>query len=86
MKQQSIHFETAVSQGHYQHCQIEKKIHLLQDSLEQAELRNSAMTITGWLTLGNIIEKSVNLIPLGYLHHESGGINLLLQILTPNNL
>ena len=78
MKQRSIHFETAVPQGHYQHGRIEKKIHLLQETLERAEFRNSATTATGWMTLGKLIERSVNSIPLGYLRHESGGINLLL--------
>ena len=38
MKQRSVHFETAVPQGHYQHGRIGKKIHLLQESLEPAEL------------------------------------------------
>ena len=38
------------------------------------------------MTLGKLIERSVNSIPLGYLCHEFGGVNLLLQILIPNNL
>ena len=48
MEQRNIHFETAVPQGHYQHGKIEKKIHLLQESLDRAEFRNSATTATGW--------------------------------------
>ena len=86
MEQKSIHFETAVPQGHYQHGKIEKKIHLLQESLDRAEFRNSAATATGWMTLGKLIERSVNSIPLGYLCHEAGGNNPLLRVLTPNNL
>ena len=85
-KQRKIHFKTAVSQGHYQHGKIEKKIHLLQESLEHAELRNSATTARGWMTLGKLIENSVNSIPLGYLCHKAGGINPLIRVLTPNNL
>ena len=50
MEQRSIHFETAVPQANYQHGRIEKKIHLLQESLDRANFRNSATTATGWMT------------------------------------
>ena len=86
MEQRSIHFETAVPQANYQHRRIEKKIHLLQESLDRANFRNSATTATGWMTLGKLIERSVNSIPLGYLCHDAGGNNPLLRVLTPNNL
>ena len=32
------------------------------------------------------MERTVNSIPIGYLHHSAGGINPLLRILTPNSL
>ena len=44
------------------------------------------MTATGWMTLGKLIECSVDSIPLGYLCHEAGGNNPLLRVLTPNNV
>ena len=65
MEQRSIHFETAVPQAHYQHGRIFR-------SLDRANFRNSATTATGWMTLGKLIERSVNSIPLGYLCHDAG--------------
>ena len=40
----------------------------------------------GWHTLAKAIERTVNSVPIGFLHHQSGGINPLLRILTPNSL
>ena len=84
--QKGIQFQTVVPQGHSAHGKIEKKIHLLQQSLERSEIRNSRCTATGWMCIMKLIERSVNSIPIGYLYHQSGGSNPLLRILTPNNL
>ena len=85
-RQRGIHFDTVVPQGHSAHGRIEKRIHMLQLSLEQSEMRNSRCTSLGWHTLGKLIEREVNSIPLGYLLHEAGGQNPLLRILSPNCL
>ena len=84
--ERNIHFEVATPQAHYQHGKIEKKIHLLQESLERSELKNTATSATGWMTVGKMIERNVNSIPLGYLFHGSGGNNPILRILSPNSL
>ena len=65
---------------------MEKKIHLLQESLERSDLRNSATTATAWMTVGKSIKHYVNSIPIGYLYHGTGGKNPLLRILSPNSL
>ena len=65
---------------------IEKKIHMLQECLERSKLKDTATTATAWMTVGKMIERTVNSIPMGYLFHGSGGNNPLLRILTPNSL
>ena len=85
-RQKGISFDTVVPQGHSAHGRVEKRIHMLQESLEQSEIRGSRCTSLGWHTIGKLIERSVNSIPLGYLHHETGGMSPLLRILTPNCL
>ena len=80
-KERSIHFEVTTPQAHYQHGKIEKKIHLLQESLKRSDLRNTATTATAWMTVGKSIEHDMNSIPIGYLYHATGGKNPLLQIL-----
>lgn len=85
-RERNIHFEVATPQAHYQHGEIEKKIHLLQESLKRSELRNSATTATAWMTVGKYIKHYVNSIPIDYLYHSTGGKNPPLQILSPNSL
>ena len=77
-RERNIHFEVATPQAHYQHGKIEKKIHLLQESLKRSDLRNSATTATAWMTVGKSIEHYVNSIPIYYLYHSTGGNNPLL--------
>ena len=85
-RQRGISFITVVPQGHSGHGRIEKRIHMLQQSLEQSQLRNSRCTSMGWHTLAKAVERTVNSVPIGFLHHQSGGQNPLLRILTPNSL
>ena len=70
-KERSIHFEVATPQAHYQHGKIEKKIHLLQESLERSDLRNTATTATSLMTVGKSIKRYVNSILIGYLYQGS---------------
>ena len=58
----------------------------MQQSLERSEIRNSRCTATGWQTIAKAIERTVNSIPIGFYHHQSGGQNPLLRVLTPNSL
>ena len=85
-RQRGIEFQPVVPQGHSAHGRIERKIQMLQKSLEQSEMRNSRCTATGWQTIAKLIEHSVNSIPIGFLNHQSGGQNPKLRILTPNSL
>ena len=85
-RQRGIEFQPVVPQGHSAHGRIEKRIQMLQKSLEQSEIRNSRCTATGWQTIAKLIEHSVNSIPIGFLNHQSGGQNQKLRILTPNSL
>ena len=85
-KDKSIHFEVATPQAHYQHGKIEKKIHLLQESLERSDLRNTAKTAAAWMKVGKSIKRHMNSIPIACKYHGPGGNNPLLQILSPNTL
>ena len=85
-RQRGIKFFTVVPQGHSGHGRIEKRIHMLQQSLEQSNIRKSKCTSMGWHTLAKAVERTVNSVPIGFLHHQSGGMNPLLRILTPNSL
>ena len=85
-RQKGVMFVDVVPQGHSAHGRIEKRIHMLQQTLEKSEMRNSRTTVAGWQTLAKIIEREVNSVPLGYYHHSPGAQNLLLRVLTPNSL
>ena len=83
--ERGLYFETCLPQGHYQHGRIERRIRMLQDSLQRSEIRKSRCTATGWQTICKAIEHEVNSVPLGFLHHQ-GSANPLLRILCPNLL
>ena len=85
-RQRGVEFVTVVPQGHSGHGRIERRIRMLQQSLEQSELRKSRCTALGWQTIGKLIEHKVNSIPIGFLQHQAGGQNNLLRVLTPNSL
>ena len=85
-RERGILFETCLPQGHYQHGRIERRIKMLQESLERSEIRLTASaTATGWQTIAKVIENEVNSIPLGYLHHQ-GSLNPLMRVLCPSLL
>ena len=85
-QERGIMFETCLPQGHYQHGRIERRIKMLQESLERSEMRLTAsVTATGWQTVAKAIEREVNSVPLGFLHHQ-GSFNPLLRVLCPSLL
>ena len=85
-RERGILFETCLPQGHYQHGRIERRIKMLQESLERSNIRLTASaTATGWQTIAKVIENEVNSIPLGYLHHQ-GSLNPLMRVLCPSLL
>ena len=85
-RHRGVKFVPVVPQGHSAHGRVEKRIHMLQQSLERSQIRNSRCTATGWQTVAKLIEREVNSIPIGFYYHQSGGSNELLRILTPNSL
>ena len=85
-RQRNIKFVPVVPQGHSAHGKVEKRIHMLQQSLERSEIRNSRCTTSGWMTIAKLIEHSVNSIPIGFYHHQKDGSPPLLRLLTPNSL
>ena len=84
-REKGIYFETCLPQGHSAHGRIEAKIKTLQETLERSGMRGSRCTATGWQTIAKAIERSVNGVPLGYLHHQ-GTANPLLRVLCPSLL
>ena len=84
-RERGIYFETCLPQGHYQHGRIERRIRMLQESLERSEMKNTRCTATGWQTICKAIEREVNSVPMGFLYHQ-GSANPLLRILCPNLL
>ena len=80
--ERGIKFEVCLPQGHYAHGRIERRIKMIQDSLERSNMKNSRCTATGWQTIAKAIEREVNSIPLGFLHHQGTG-NPLLRVLCP---
>ena len=84
-RERGLYFEVCLPQGHYQHGRIERKIRMLQESLQRSEIRNSRCTATGWQTISKAIEHEVNSVPLGFLYHH-GSANPLLRVLCPNLL
>ena len=60
-----IKFETCLPQQHNAHGRVERRIRMIQDSLDRSNLRNSRNTATGWQTIAKMVEREVNNIPLG---------------------
>ena len=62
-RERGIYFQTCLPQGHYQHGRVERRIKMLQESLERSEIRKSRCTATGWQTICKAIEHEVNSVP-----------------------
>ena len=84
-REKGIYFETCLPQGHSAHGRIEAKIKTLQETLERSGMKGSRCTATGWQTIAKAIEREVNGVPLGFLHHQ-GTANPLLRVLCPSLL
>ena len=84
-RERGIKFETCLPQGHYAHGRIERRIRMIQESIERSMIRNSKCTATGWQTIAKAVEREVNSVPIGFLHHQ-GTANPLLRVLCPSLL
>ena len=78
-------FQTCASQSHSSHGKVESRIQIIQESLDRSGIKNRRMHALGWQTLVKQIEREVNMIPIGYLMHDSESSSLL-KILRPNML
>ena len=58
---------------------------MIQESLERSSIRKEKLHSLGWQTVAKLVEREVNSIPLGYLHHETD-MGVLLRVLSPNCL
>ena len=55
---------------------------MLQEALTRSNIKTERLTATGWMTMLKLIERDVNMIPLGLLTH-TGAETSLLRVLTP---
>ena len=84
-KERGILFETCLPQGHSAHGGIERRIRMIQDSLDRSDIKSTRATATGWQTICKAIEREVNSVPIGFLHHQ-GTVDPLLRVLCPSLL
>ena len=80
-----IQFEPCMPQGHWEHGRVERRIRMLQESLDRSGLKGTRCHATGLQTIAKAIERQVNDVPLGLLEQSTRGGNVL-RILTPNML
>ena len=80
-----IAFETCPPQGHWEHGRVERRIRMLQESLDRSGMKGTRCHATGLLTIAKAIERQVNDVPLGLLEQPTRGGNIL-RILSPNML
>ena len=83
--EKGIHFRTCSAQDHSAHGRIEARIKMIQQSLERSAIKKEKLHSLGWQTVAKMMEREVNSVPLGYLHHETD-MGPLLRVLTPNCL
>ena len=84
-RQRGIMFETCLPQGHFAHGRIERRIRMIQESLDRSDIKSTRCTATGWQTICKAIEREINGVPIGFLHHQ-GTVDPLLRILCPSLL
>ena len=84
-RERGIHFRTCSSQDHSAHGRVEARIKMIQESLKRSSMHNERLHSLGWQTLSKIVEREINSVPLGFLHHQTEK-STLLQVLTPNSL
>ena len=80
-----INFQVCLPQGHWEHGRVERRIRMLQESLERSGLKGTRCHATGLQTIAKAIERQVNDVPLGLLE-QSTRKGKVLRILTPNML
>ena len=80
-----IHFEECLPQGHWEHGRVERRIRMLQETLDKSNLKGTRCHATGLQTIAKAIERQVNDVPLGLLEQPTRSGNVL-RILTPNML
>ena len=72
--------------GHDRHGHVERVIRSVQESLEDAGLKQKILHATGLQTLCKLVESQYNNLPLGYHYSRAADNTSLLKILTPNQL
>ena len=55
---------------------------MIQETLDRSGMSKTRCTATGWQTVAKLVEREVNSVPLGFLHHQ-GSANPMLRVLTP---
>ena len=66
-----IAFETCLPQGHWEHGRVERRIRMLQESLDRSGMKGTRCHATGLLTIAKAIERQVNDVPLGLLEQPT---------------
>ena len=83
-QEKGIRFEVCSVGGHNEHGLVERVIRSLQDSMEEAGLRNQKLTATGLQTLCKLVENDHNNLPLGFKYDRDQDNTEVLKLLTPN--
>ena len=60
-----IHFEECLPQGHWEHGRVERRIRMLQETLDKSNLKGTRCHATGLQTIAKAIERQVNDVSLG---------------------
>ena len=81
-----IEFSVCPVAGHNQHGQVERRIRSVQESLNEAGLKNKKFTATGLQTLLKLVENQINNLPLGFSFGKDQDNTPLLKMLSPNML
>ena len=79
-----IEFATCPVSGHNMHGQVERRIRTVQESLEEAGLKQKSLHATGLQTMLKLVENQINNLPIGYSFGRDQDNTSLLKMLTPN--
>ena len=85
-QEKGIKFEVCAVGGHNEHGLVERVIRTLQESMEEAGLRNQRLTATGLQTLCKLVENDHNNLPLGFKFDRDQDNTEVLKLITPNML
>ena len=81
-----IEFSTCPVAGHNMNGQVERRIRTIQESLEEAGLKQKVLHATGLQTMLKLVENQLNNLPIGYSFGRDADNTSLLKMLTPNML